>query len=189
MKSFFFEKKTISMKKFGFEILLVLIVLCSLPACNGLKPASGGGGGLVQVFIKGKDSLLCHAGPIPYQALARGDIFEIDHTYMKVNNHRNKVVCNFSVYTPDADFRPSSVTVVLKNRTIEADSLTKFFAEGFGKRNYHYRYSFAVSDVDFNDWMLEKQPTIQVGGKQFRGGRRYRKDAEQVYRRILFDAF
>jgi hypothetical protein len=106
-----------------------------------------------------------------------------------VKNQRNKVVCNFSVYTRDADFRPSSVTVVLKNRTIEADSLTKFFAEGFGKRNYHYRYSFAVSDVDFNDWMQEKQPTIQVGGKQFRGGRRYRKDAEQVYRRILFDAF
>ena len=189
MKSFFFEKKTISMKKFGFEILLVVIVLCSLPACKGLKPASAGGGGLVQVFVKGKDSLLCHAGPIPYRALTRGDKFEIDHTYVKVKNQRNKVICNFSVYTPDADFRPSSVTIVAKNRTIVADSLTKFFAEGYGQRNYHYRYSFSVSDLDFKDWMLEKEPTIQVGGKQFIGGRKYRKDAEQVYRRILFDAF
>ncbi len=189
MKSFFFEKKTTSMKKFGFEILLVVLVLCSLSACKGVKPASGGGGGLVQVFIKGKDSLLCHAGPISYKALARGDRFEIDHTYLKVKDHRNKVICNFSVYTTDADFRPSTVTIVTKNRTIEADSLTKFFAEGFGKHSYHYRYSFAVSDLDFKDWILEKEPTIQVGGKQFTGGRKYRKDAEQVYRRILFDAF
>ena len=177
------------MKKFGFEIMMIVIVACLLSACKGVKPASAGGGGLVQVFIKGKDSLLCHAGPIPYKALTRGDKFEIDHTYLKVKNERNNVICNFSVYTPNADFRPSSVSIVLKNRTIEINSLTKFFAEGFGKHKYHYRYSFEVSDVDFKDWMRDIEPTIEAGDKQFRGGRRYRKDAEQVYRRILFDAF
>jgi hypothetical protein len=177
------------MKKFGFEFMVGLVLACALLACKGVKPASGGSGGLVQVFIKGKDSLLCHAGPISYTSLQRGERFEIDHTYLKVKNQRNQVVCNFSLFTTDPAFKPERLSIQLSSRTIEVNSLTKFFAEGFGKKKYHYRYSFTVTDLDFRDWMRDSEPSLSIDGKQFNGGRSYRKDAEQVYRQILFDAF
>jgi hypothetical protein len=133
--------------------------------------------------------LLCHAGPISYTSQQRGERFVIDHTYLKVKNQRNQVVCNFSVFSADPAFKPERLSIQLASRTIEVNSLTKFFAEGHGKKKYHYRYSFNVSDVDFRDWMLDGEPTVVVDGKKFKGGRSYRNDAGQVYRQILFDAF
>jgi hypothetical protein len=177
------------MKKYVFELLAGILLVTSLLACKGVKPASGGGGGLVQVFVKGRDSLLCHAGPISYKRDQRGERFEIDHTYLKVKSHRNQVVCNFSVFTADATFNPEGLSIELSSRTIEVSTLTKFFAEGFGKKKYHYRYSFTVSDVEFRDWMLDAEPVLSMGGKKFTGGKSFRKDAGQVYRQILFDAF
>ena len=177
------------MKKSAFEHFLLALIACALLACQGVKPASAGRGGLVQVFIKGKDSLLCHAGPIAYNSQQKGDRFEIDHTYLKVKNQRNLVVCNFSVFTRDPAFKPESLSIQLTSKKIEVSSLTKFFAEGFGKKKYHYRYSFTLSDLDFRDWMLDTEPKISVNGKQFSGGSPYRKAADQVYRQILFDAF
>lgn len=177
------------MKKYVFELLAGILLVTSLLACKGVKPASAGRGGLVQVFIKGKDSLLCHAGPISYRSQQRGERFEIDHTYLKVKNQRNQVVCNFSVFAADQAFKPERLSIQLASRTIEVNTLTKFFAEGFGKKKYHYRYSFNVSDVDFRDWMLDAEPTVVVAGKKFRGGKSYRSNAGQVYRQILFDAF
>ena len=177
------------MKKFVCKYVVALLFAALIVGCKGVKPASGGGGGLVRMFIKGKDSLLCHAGPIPYYSMQGGERFEIDHTYLKVKNQRNNVVCNFSVYTTDAAFKPESVNIQLKEKRIVGESLTKFFAEGFGKKKYHYRYSFTVPDVDFKLWMLDESPVIEMGGKKFEGKRAFRKDAEQVYRIILFDAF
>jgi len=177
------------MKKFVYNCTWVLLLSALIIGCKGIKPASGGGGGLVQMFIKGKDSLLCHAGPIPYHSLQRGERFEIDHTYLKVRNQRNNVVCNFSVFTSDPSFKPENVSIQLKEKRIEGVSLSKFFAEGFGKKKYHYRYSFTIPDVDFKLWMLDESPVIEMGGKKFEGKRAFRKDAEQVYRIILFDAF
>ena len=177
------------MKKYVFELFLGIFLVTSLLACKGVKPASGGGGGLVQVFVKGKDSLLCHAGPISYNSTQRGERFEIDHTYLKVKNQRNSVVCNFSVFTTDATFKPERLSIELSSKTIEVGTLTKFFAEGFGKKKYHYRYSFTVSDVEFRDWMLDAEPVLSMGGKKFTGGKSFRNDAGQVYRQILFDAF
>ncbi len=177
------------MKKFVCKYVVGLLVVALIVGCKGVRPASGGGGGLVQVFVKGKDSLLCHAGPIRYHSLQRGERFEIDHTYLKVKNQRNNVVCNFSVYTPDPSFRPEQLSILLKEKRIEVSSITKFYAEGFGKKKYHHRYSFTVSDIDFKLWMLDESPIIEVGGKRFEGKRPFRKDAHQVYRMILFDAF
>ena len=177
------------MKKYGFELIAILLIATLFSACQGVKTASGGSGGMVQVFIKGKDSLLCHAGPIEFTSLQRGDRFEMDHTYLKVRNQRNQVVCNFSLFSSDPNFNPQSLTIQLGVKTIEVNSMDKFFAEGFGKKKYHYRYSFSVADTDFRDWMLHETPVLVIGGKKFSGGKSYRKSAEQVYRQVLFDAF
>jgi hypothetical protein len=178
------------MKKFVCKYVVGLLVVALIVGCKGVRPAAGGGGGgLVQVFVKGKDSLLCHAGPIPYHSAQSGERFEIDHTYMKVKNQRNQVVCNFSVFTTDPSFWPEHLSIQLKEKRIEVSSITKFYAEGYGKKKYHHRYSFTVSDVDFNLWMLDESPIIEVGGKTFEGKRSFRKDAKRVYRMILFDAF
>ena len=177
------------MKKYGFELIAILLIATLFSACQGVKTASGGSGGMVQVFIKGKDSLLCHAGPIEYTSQQRGDRFEMDHTYLKVRNQRNQVVCNFSLFSSDPNFNPQSLTIQLGVKTIEVNSMDKFFAEGFGKKKYHYRYSFSVADTDFRDWMLHETPVLVIGGKKFSGGKSYRKSAEQVYRQVLFDAF
>lgn len=177
------------MKKFASSYCVVLLLSVLVVGCKSVKPASGGGGGLVQQFIKGKDSLLCHAGPIPYHSHQSGERFEIDYTYSKVKNQRNNVVCNFSVFTPDPAFKPEHLSIQLHDKKIEVTSLSKFFAEGFGKSKYHYRYSFTISDMDFKSWMLDAAPLVEVGAKKFEGKRAFRKDAEQVYRIILFDAF
>lgn len=177
------------MKKYGFELIVFLLIAVLFSACQGVKTASRGSGGLVQIFIKGKDSLLCHAGPIEYVSEQRGESLEIDHTYLKVRNQRNRVVCNFSLFTVDANFNPKSLTVQLGVKTIEVNSLEKFFAEGFGKKKYHYRYSFSIADTDFRDWMLEETPVLLIDGRKFKGEKSYRKASQQVYRQILFDAF
>ena len=177
------------MKKYGFELIAILFIATLFSACQGVKTASGGSGGMVQVFIKGKDSLLCHAGPIEYTSQQRGERFEMDHTYLKVRDQRNQVVCNFSLFSSDSNFNPQSLSIQLGVKTIEVNSMDKFFAEGFGKKKYHYRYSFSIADTDFRDWMLQESPVLVVDGKKFTGGKSYRKSAEQVYRQVLFDAF
>lgn len=177
------------MIRFVYSFYAAAVIVSLLTSCKGVKPSSAGGGGLIQIFVKGRDSLLCHAGPIQYNSEQGGERFEIDHTYLKVKGHRNNVVCNFSLFTKDPTFKPTEVTVRLKDKQIHVASLTMFFAEGHGKKKYHYRYSFSVSDVEFRDWMLDASPVIDVGGKHFTGKKGFRTASEATYRRILFDAF
>lgn len=177
------------MKKFVYNYCIGLALVSLIMGCKGVESASAGGGGLVQMFIKGKDSLLYHAGPILYHSPQGGERLEMDYTYLKVKNQRNNVVCNFSVFTDDPLFKPTQMSVQFQSKNIEIISLSKFFAEGFGNKKYHYRYSFVISDVDFQSWMLDESPLIEVGAKRFEVRRAFRKKAEQVNRMILFDAF
>ncbi len=178
------------MIKYTCEIAFICFTALILASC-GVKTKSAGGGstGLVQIFTKGKDSLLCFAGPTKYNSVENSDKFEIDHTYLKVKDHSNPVVCNFSLISRDASIRPSSVTILLGTQTLQTDSLTKLYAEGYGKKDYIYRYSFQVSDSLFYQWMQTPKPIVKVDNRTFEGGKDFRKDSNEIFRKILFDIY
>lgn len=180
----------ISMAKYGYSIISVFVVALFFASCAGVKNSAGPGKpGMVKIFTKGKDTLLCHAGPVKYDALAPKEYFEVDHTYLKVKGHSNPVVCNFSLITPDDQFRPTAVSVQLGDQVYNYNQLEKFFAEGYGKKDYKYRYSFSVSDSVFYKWMKCEEPIIKVNDKTFKGGKSFRKGANTIYRMVLFDLY
>jgi|JI102314A1RNA_FD_contig_71_859537_length_1276_multi_2_in_0_out_0_2 hypothetical protein len=178
------------MRKYAFEILLAAMVVFIATSCGVKTSATGSAStGLVQVFTKGKDSLLCFAGPIEYVAKNNKDKFEIDHTYLKVKDQSNPVVCNFSILSRDAQFRPNEISLELDGKKHAISNLNKLFAEGRGKKDFIYRYSFQVSDSLFYTWMKCESPVLQVNERIFTGEKKYRKGAEQVFRSFLFDLY
>jgi hypothetical protein len=179
-----------SMAKFAYSFISFLFVAMLIASCAGVKNSAGPGKpGMVKIFTKGKDTLLCHAGPVKYNASASHEYFEMDHTYLKVKGHSNPVVCNFSLITRDDQFRPTAVSVQLDGQVYNYDHLEKFFAEGYGKNDYKYRYSFSVPDSVFYNWMQCEEPLITINGKSFKGGKSFRKGANTIYRMILFDLY
>ncbi len=179
------------MRKYGCKSFLIFITALLLVACGVKRNSSGSGGGgdLVQIFTKGKDSLLCFAGPVEYSAVNNKDAFEIDHTYLKVKDHSNPVVCNFSVRSKDSQFRPTTIVLNLDGQNFTTTELTKLFAEGQGKKDYVYRYSFEVSDSLFYQWMKSKVAVVSVNDRKFNGGKKFRKTSEIIYRSFLFDLY
>ncbi len=179
------------MRKYDYRSFLIFFAALLLIACGVKRNSSGtsGGGDLVQIFTKGKDSLLCFAGPIEYDAVNNKDEFEIDHTYLKVKNHSNPVVCNFSVRSKDSQFRPTSIVLNLDGQNFTTTELTKLFAEGQGKKDYVYRYSFEVSDSLFYRWMSSKSAAINVNDRSFNGGKKFKKASDIIYRSFLFDLY
>ncbi len=178
------------MRKYTYEIGIVCMLVFILASCGvKTKSAGAGGSGLVQIFTKGKDSLLCFAGPTEYNGIGISDEFEIDHTYLKVKDHSNPVTCNFSLISHDATLRPSKVSIQLGTETFTTDSLTKLYAEGRDKKDYIYRYSFQVSDSFFYKWMQTPRPILKVNDRAFEGGKEFRKDSDVIFRRILFDIY
>jgi len=171
------------------KLIYSAAVVCLMYSCGGIKRSSEGDkAGLIKIYIKGKDSLLCFAGPVEFHALTEGDL-TMDYTYLKVRGHRNNVVCNFSVISKDANFRPDNIQVITDNGAQFSANLTLFFAEGYGRKKFHYRYSFETSDLNFQSWMLSQNPKLFIGNKNFTGARKFRKGANAIYRNILFDAF
>lgn len=177
------------MKSWIQKLIYSASIICFMQSCVGIKRSSEGDkAGLIKIYIKGQDSLLCFAGPVEFHAMTEGKL-TMDYTYLKVRGHRNNVVCNFSVITKDANFRPNSIQVVADNGVPISADLTLFFAEGYGTKKYHYRYSFETSDMNFKSWMLSQNPKLFIGNKNFTGARKFRKGANAIYRNILFDAF
>lgn len=180
------------MRKFVSELLAIFIFSVALLSCVGVKAGKGGGGSrpsLVKMFNKGKDSLLCHAGPVEYSPINCKDDLEMDYTYLKVRGHSNPVVCNFSLVTDDASIRPEEVTIDLNGQKTYVNSLEKFFAEGIDKKLYKYRYSFQVSDTVFYKWMQQEHPIITINDRSFEGKKDFRKKSEIIYRSMLFDLY
>jgi hypothetical protein len=174
------------MKKFAFSIL----VACVVHACTSFKPSSNGGNAsFVKIFVKGPDSLLCFAGPHKYRLVQGHDEITMDYTYLKVRGARNRVVCNFSLVSKKSSFLGDTVYVNTDDGTTIIAKLNLFFAEGYGRKKYLYRYSFETTDLSFRSWMLSKKPIIQISGKTFSAGRKWGKHADLIYRNILFDAF
>jgi hypothetical protein len=66
-------------------------------------------------------------------------------------------------------------------------SLQKFFAEGYGKKDFIFRYSWQISDTLFYEWMKTESSAIFVNQRKFISGKKFRKDASEIYRKILFD--
>lgn len=171
------------------KLIFSAAVVCLMQSCVGIKRSSEGDkAGLIKIYIKGKDSLLCFAGPVKFHAVTEGEL-TMDYTYLKVRGHRNNVVCNFSVITEDASFRPDNIRVVANNEVQFSADLTLFFAEGYGTKKFHYRYSFETSDLNFKSLMLSQKPQLFIGNKNYTGERKFRKGANVIYRNILFDAF
>jgi hypothetical protein len=179
------------MKKFDYKLFLLALLLPAMHACVGMKTSSGGGSSpsLVKMYNKGKDSLLCHAGPVEYQGVNSKDELELDYTYLKVKGHSNDVVCNFSLITSDATLRPDKVTVEVNGEKTTVSDLEKFFAEGYGKKQYKYRYSFKISDTLYYHLMKSERPLITVNDRVFSGGRDHRKKSNTIFRAILFDLY
>jgi|688.fasta_scaffold01211_39 hypothetical protein len=179
------------MGKFAFKTILFALTLGWLSSCVGLKTGSNGNTapGLIKVFSKGKDSLLCHAGPVMYTPVNCNDDLEIDYTYLKVKDHSNAVVCNFSLVSKDATFRPESVTIQVNEKRTTVNQLEKFFAEGYGKKEYKFRYSFQVSDSLFYDMMNTESLLISVNDRAFKGGKDHRKKSNLIFRAVLFDLY
>lgn len=174
------------MKKFAFSILIV----CVVHACNSFKPSSNGSkASFVKIFVKGHDSLLCFAGPHRYRSLQGHDDITMDYTYLKVRGARNHVVCNFSLVSNEPSSIGDTVFINTDDGTTIIAKLNLFFAEGYGRKKYLYRYSFETTDLSFRSWMLSKTPMIKLSGKTFSAGRKYGKHADLIYRNILFDAF
>lgn len=176
------------MKKYASESLFVLFCVWLLTSCTGVKTSSGPGSpGLVKIFSKGQDSLLCHAGPVKFKADGHSDDLSMDYTYLKVRNTSNPVTCNFSIITRDESFRPQHVVIEVNGLQHTFSSLQKFFAEGYGKKDYIHRYSFQISDSLFYDWMKAENSAVFINDKKFISGKKFRKDASEIYRKILFD--
>ena len=179
------------MKKFICEYIVFVGAMLMLASCGVKAPAASGGGGdgFVKIFTKGKDSLLCFGGPIKYKAINGDDEFSIDHTYLKVKDHSNPVICNFSIITKDNAFRPEKVTLDLNGQITDCGRPEKIYAEGYGKKSYIYRYSFTVGDSLFYQWMQNEKPAITVNDRKFTGGKKFRKGAEAIFRSFLFDLY
>jgi hypothetical protein len=177
------------MKRSNYKYVFVACLLVLLASCGVNAPGAtkGSGDGMVQIFSKGKDSLLCYGGPLQYSPKGNDDAFSIDHTYLKVKGHSNLVVCNFSLISKDASFRPEKVTLALGEKHYELGTPEKMYAEGYGKKKYVYRYTFSVSDSLFYKWMQYEEPIITVNDKSFEGGKKYRKGSESIFRAFLFD--
>jgi hypothetical protein len=179
------KQTSFCMRNFGYSLLIAGL----LPSCSGFKPASNSGAtGLVKLYVKGKDSLLCFAGPLKYNASGEGKL-TMDYTYLKVRGNRNPVVCNFSFITKDEHFSSDTIVIQTDNGDTYSSGLTLFFAEGYGRNKFLYRYSFELPDLDFKNWMTSKEPKIFLGHRVFSGGKRYKQGARAIYRNILFDAF
>jgi hypothetical protein len=179
------------MKKFDFKFIIAVLLIAVLHACVGMKTSSGGGSSpsLVKMYSKGKDSLLCHAGPVEYHGVNNSDELELDYTYLKVKGHSNDVVCNFSLISSDATIRPDRVTIEVNGEKTSVNDLEKFFAEGYGKKHYKYRYSFSISDTLYYNLMKSEKPLITVNDRVFTGGRDHRKKSNTIFRAILFDLY
>ncbi len=168
-----------------------MMAIISMASCVGMKTGSSQGSSpsVVKMFNKGKDSLLCHAGPVQYEALNCKDEFEVDYTYLKVKGQSNPVTCNFSLISDDATFRPASVIVKVDRSETKVDNLEKFFAEGFGKRHYKYRYSFQIPDSVFFNMMKSEDVVITVNDRSFAGKRDHEKKSQVIFRSMLFDLY
>ncbi len=176
------------MKKYASDSFIVLFLVLFLSSCTGIKTSSGPGSpGLVKIFSKGQDSLLCHAGPVKFKADGHADKLSMDYTYLKVKNTSNPVTCNFSIITRNESFRPQHITLEIDGVQHTFSSLQKFFAEGYGKKDYIHRYSWQISDTLLYDWMIAESSAIFINDRKFISGKKFRKDASEIYRKILFD--
>jgi hypothetical protein len=177
------------MRKFVFSSWILALVVTSFMACVKVKGGSGARAGLVQIYTKGKDTLVCFAGPVSYESVGNKDKFSIDHTYLKVKDKSNPVKCNFSIISEDPTLRPESISIDIDGNIIQGVGLYKIYAEGYGKKDYIYRYSFDVQDSLYYKWMQCQHPVIHVNDRVFEGGKRYQKDSKAIFRMILFDLY
>jgi hypothetical protein len=180
------------MIKFVCKVFVSFLFTSLCFSCVGLKTGKGGGvssPSLVKMFNKGKDSLLCHAGPVEYSPVNCKDELEMDYTYLKVRGYSNPVTCNFSLISEDATIRPEKVMIDLNGQKTNVNQLEKFFAEGIDKKSYRYRYSFQVSDSVFYKWMQQEHPIITVNDRTFEGKKDFRKKSDVIFRSILFDLY
>ena len=175
------------MKKSIYNLLI--IVLLGTWSCGIKRASSGSAAGPTKIFSKGADTLLCFAGPLEYESLNNRDQLSIDHTYLKVKGKSNPVTCAFSLISTDTRFIPESIVVSTETGSDTITSFDKYFAEGYDKKRYHYRYAFMVSDSLFYRWMQSSQPVITLNDRRFSGGKKFRKTSEVVFRKILFDLY
>lgn len=168
--------------------LILTFSLFVIGGCVSRKnsSSSGGFGYNIYTYNKGKDSTVYFASNIKFKGKNK-ELLVMDITYTAISNQENNIICNFSVFTPNSKFKPNSFKIKTNQPTKEINQFEKVYAEALKKDRYEYRYSILIPDKDFNALMNEKSPIIELNNNEFRPKGKFKKQAEQIRMKVLFD--
>jgi hypothetical protein len=191
------------MKNLRFFLALFIFAVF-LYSCRVAPSGTGGGGNgkgnvsskgpkgpasFVKVFLKG-DTTIYFAGPFVYKLKKGKGKILIDHTYYSVKTGNSSVVCNYTLVTDKDKFKPENLKLILAKNTYEINEFEKFFAEAVNSHKFHYRYSFKINDITFNEWMNTYKPELILNADmRFLPAGSFKKYSRSVRFRILFDKF
>ena len=170
---------------------LFLITVCLVYfSCSPSRNSQGQSGpsGLIHSYNKGLDSTLYFISSIKYKGNKKG-AFEIDFTYLSTPAISDSVVCNFTLFTNNANFKPKSLEIPIQDKKFIVSNFEKFYAEAINSKKFKYRYSFTIYESIFNQWMNSSVNSVTLNTELFKPKSGYSKKVDAIKNKVLFDNF
>lgn len=176
--------------KLALNSLFIILVSSIYINCSPSRSSQGQSGpsGLIHSYNKGIDSTLYFMSSIKYNG-DDNSTFEIDFTYLSTSTINDSVVCNFTLFTKNANFKPQTLEIPAGEKTHTVSTFEKFYAEAINSKKYKYRYSFRIYESTFNLWMNSNQNIIKLNSESFKPKSGYTKKVNAIKNKVLFNSF
>lgn len=174
--------------KLVLNSLSVVLLAIACYSCSPSRNTQGQSGpsGFINSYIKGQDSTLYFMSSIKYKRDKKNNL-EIDFTYLATHSKNDSIVCNYTLFTDNSKFSPSSLEIPNGEDTHLVSKFEKFYSEAINKKKYKYRYSFSINETVFNNWMKSSTSTIKLNNESFKPKGGYSKRTGAIKNKILFN--